>query len=178
MSKRRKLVKSSSNPSWATKALGRTATPVPLHLPNEIILAILAPLAFNDLKSTRLLSKPWCFCASTLLLTSISVSPNKEGLKIFKAITEHPQLRKCVRHLWYGGSEFLLDLSKRQYLKDLWRQWRHWHSDHTLLEFLHGSDTDISSWVRYVVHNNMGCADVMAKFRNAKFVKDGYQKYH
>lgn len=130
----------------------------------------------------RLLSKAWSSCASTFLFANLSVSPNEEDLEVFEAITQHPLLSKCVRHLWYSGSEFLLSFSKCRYLKELWCQWivrlYTTHPDRTWSDMLHNSDTETSSWVRHVVHDKLGRAEVTAKYRDAKFVNEGYQKYH
>ena len=173
--KRRTLIQISSNTSTSAK----TTLKVLQQLPNEIILAIVAPLAFNDLKSTRLLSKAWCSCASVFLFANLSISPNKEDLQVFEAITNHPLLGKCVRHLWYNGSEFLLRLSKRQYLIELWRHDVSSYIFH-LPGWFHGpsSDPEINSWIRQNILSPMGKAEAMVKFRNAKFLKDGYQNYH
>lgn len=43
---------------------------------------------------------------------------------------------------------------------------------------LHNSDTETSSWVNHVLHDKMGLADATAKHHDAKFVNEGYQKYH
>lgn len=157
------------------------ATPAPQDLPDEVILAITARLAFSDLKSTSLLSKAWHVCASNFLFANISVSPNNEDLEIFEAITQHPLLSTCVRHLLYDGSEFLLHLSKHQYLEELWRQRPSVGTiqlNQTGFDMLHSSDRGTSVWKAYVVQNKMGAADIEAKFNDAKFVSDGYRKYH
>ena len=171
----------SSNTNPPAKALAETILTVSPHFPNEMILAIVAHLEFDDLKSARLLSKAWCSCASTFLFTNLSVSPNKEDLEVFEAITQHPQLSKCVRHFWYNGSEFLLHLPKTWYLNQLWRQKSPLYASNQNqagVKNLHSSDSEINSWVQDVVYNNMSLDVTMATFRKAKFVKDGYRKYH
>lgn len=152
-----------------------TLTVLP-HFPNEIILTIVGQLGFNDLKSARLLSKAWSSCASPLLFVNLSVSPNKEDLEVFEAITQHPQLSKFVRHLWYDGSEFLLHLSKTWYLHQLYRQTGNLNqaSAHTL----HSSDLEINSWIQHVACNKTSLDDISAVYRSAKFVNNGYRKYH
>lgn len=134
MSKRKILAQRSSSISFPNEALARTTPILPMQLPNEIILAIVAPLAFDDLKSARLLSKAWSPCASVYLFANLSISPNQEDLEVFEAITQHSQLSECVCHLWYIASEFLLHLSKRQYSMDvrekLWQQSISLHPQH------------------------------------------------
>ena len=175
------LTGTSSNTNPPAQALAETTLTVLPHFPNEIILTIVGHLAFDDLKSARLLSKAWSSCASPLLFLNLSVSPNKEDLEVFEAITQHPQLSKFVRHLWYDGSEFLLHLSKTLYLERLHRQTRELHVerlDQTSANKLHGSELEMSSWVEDAACNQMFSTEILAMYRSAEFVNDGYRKYH
>lgn len=90
-----------------------------MALPNEILLAILRPLAPSDLKSARLVSKIWSLCAAEFLFNVIYISPSKEDIDVFEAITQHPVLSKCVRHLEYDGAEFLIDYSQAEFCQDM-----------------------------------------------------------
>lgn len=166
----------------AKKTEKKTLTVLP-HVPNEIILTIVRQLGFKDLKSARLLSKAWSFCASPFLFVNLSVSPSKEDLEVFEAITQHPQLSKCIRHLWYVGSDFLLHLSKTWYLHQLHRQLSPLHV--TILKRawankLDNSDSEINSWLQTLdsAEIPMPFKDVLAMYGSSTFVNDGYQKYH
>lgn len=88
-------------------------------LPTEIVLKILRPLSRSDLISARLVSKHWSLCAAELFFDVIYISPSKEDIDVFKAITQHPVLSKCPRHLIYNGAEFLSDYSKEEYAKSV-----------------------------------------------------------
>ena len=166
----------SSNTNPPAQARAKTTLTVLPHFPNEIILTIVGHLAFDDLKSARLLSKLWSSCASTFLFVNLSVSPNKEDLEVFEAITRHPQLSKFVRHLWYDGSEFLLHLTKHWYLYQLYRQTENLNqASHNQL---HSSDLEINSWIQDVACNEMSFEEILALYRSTKFVHDGYRKYH
>lgn len=176
-----KRTKSSSSIGFSVKTRSKTILTARPNLPIEITLAIVELLEFDDLKSTRLLSETWSSCASTILFAAISVSPNKEDLEVFEAITQHPQLSKFVRELTYDGSEFLLHLSKHQYLNQLCRQTLSLHEGNpsqAWLDELHSPDTEINSWVQKLFQDRDYHGVAMAKFRKAKFVNEGYQKYH
>ena len=169
--------KNSSEANLLTDPRAETTLAVLPHLPNEIILAIVGLLAFNDLKSARLLSKAWCFCASPSLFVHLTVSPNKEDLDNFNAITQHPQLRSYVRHLWYDGSEFLLQLSKSWYLMELRLQLDSgtWPLHVTKLR---SSESEIEDWIQGAIDNRESREYTRTVFCDYKFLREGYRKYH
>ncbi|KAL9062970.1 MAG: hypothetical protein Q9161_009681 [Pseudevernia consocians] len=92
-----------------------------MHFPSELVLAILKPLTRPDLKSARLVSKIWSLCAAEYLFNVIYISPSKENIDVFEAITQHPVLSKCPRHLEYDGAEFLTNYSVDECIEDLER---------------------------------------------------------
>lgn len=168
---------SEAHPPSNTRA-ETTFTVLP-HLPNETILAIVGQLEFSDLKSARLLSKAWCFCASSILFANLSVSPNKEDLENFEAITQHPQLRSQVRHLCYDGSEFLLQLSKPWYLNELLIQLSFRLRPPPRITETGSSDPEMRHWAEDIMDGNThSLKDTMFMFREIKFLDEGYRKYH
>ncbi len=95
-----------------------------MDLPSEIVLAILKPLARSDLKSARLVSKIWSLCAAEFLFDVIYISPSKEDINVFEAITQHPVLSRCPRHLEYDGAEFLTSYSKDKFAAEMRSDYR------------------------------------------------------
>ena len=93
-----------------------------MHLPNELVLEILQSSDRTDLKSARLVCKNWYLCASRFLFDKIYIAPNEIDIQVFEAITQHPILGKCVRHLVYDASVFASDISKESYLVDFFQQ--------------------------------------------------------
>ena len=53
------------------------------------------------------------------LLDRLYISPSKENLKAFEAITQHPILSNYVHRLIYDAKEFLPKLSKKQYIREI-----------------------------------------------------------
>ena len=93
-----------------------------MYLPNELVLDILQSLGRTDLKSARLVCKSWYPCASHFLFDKVYVAPNKIDIQVFEAITQHPILSKCVRHLVYDASVFASDLTRESYVEEFLRQ--------------------------------------------------------
>ena len=77
-----------------------------MALPNELILEVCKNLAKRDLKAYRLVSKLWSHHASEYLFGKIYISPRKEDIEVFNFITQHEQLRHCVKRLEYDGTRF------------------------------------------------------------------------
>ena len=146
-----------------------------MHFPNELILAILESSGRHDLKSARLVCKTWCSYASGFLFEKIYVAPNRVDLEVFDAVTQHPILSKCVRNLVYDGSEFVPDLSKRSYVKDLWFQ------TSMLIDISepgpYSPDPQINDWASDVSRQGFSVAEVVAKWKDQPLVNDGYKEY-
>jgi len=53
------------------------------------------------------------------LLDRLYISPSKENLKAFEAITQHPILSNFIHRLIYDATEFLPKLSKKQYIRGI-----------------------------------------------------------
>ena len=126
-----------------------------MDLPSEIVLVILKPLARPDLKSARLVSKNWSLCAAGFLFDVIYISPSKEDVDVFKAITQHPVLSGCPRHLEYDGAEFLTSYSKDEFAIEIRDQLE--HSDARIIET--------------VLANEFGYESV------EEIIDNGYRKY-
>lgn len=136
-------------------------------------MAILKPLTRPDLKSARLVSRNWSLCAAAYPFEVIYISPSKEDIDVFEAITQHPVLSKCPRHLEYDGVEFLTDYSKDDFAKDIWGQ-----SFSDLDQRLDGPDADISAWIKENVLPDTYKYVDMESYGDCKPVNDGYRKYH
>ena len=93
-----------------------------MHLPNELLLNIFQSLGRTDLKLARLVCQSWDPCASHFLFDRIHVAPNKIDIQVFDAITQHPILSKCVRHLVYDAATFTPDLTEEDYFEEFFRQ--------------------------------------------------------
>lgn len=157
-----------------------------MHIPNEIVLAIVRSLRRSDLKTARLVSKTWCVYVSALLFKKIYVAPNKLDFEAFEAITRHPVLSKCVRQLVYDGSAFT-EFTKTQYIAEL--------QDQTVLLLeeddddecpLEDGDQECVAWIEdcgeWVDGSRTGALglpfdDLVAKWEGTELITQGYRKY-
>ena len=151
-----------------------------MYLPNELIVAILGHLERKHLKSARLVCKIWCSYASGILFDRVYIAPNKVDLEVFEAITQHPVLSKCVRHLIYDCSEFHPDLTEEEYVDRLWEQ--------TAVVFdlkepgrcnLNShiyTEPHIIGWIKDVAKNDL-LAAIYTKWKDHDFISRGYQMY-
>ena len=150
-----------------------------MGIPNELVLAILEYLERSHLKPARLVCKSWSSCASQFLFDQIYVAPNKFDLEVFSEITQHPDLKKCVRRLVYDASVFVSDLTREEYVWSLSKQMRDpvwpgqavpksidpqifndWMYDYSLIE----SDDE-------------GVPEVVAKWKDQSVFNQGYEAY-
>lgn len=156
-----------------------------MDLPNEVVLLILKSLGKSDLKSARLVSKTWTAFAAEYLFDQAYVSAHPENLEVFRAITRHRLLSKCVKRLKYDAVDFVETLSERRYFRDLWRQT--FFNSHCAgkksLEAL-TSDPEIKTWLNLVATNNLGPSDVNGhykvvrkKCKDFRFISGGFHKY-
>lgn len=93
-----------------------------MDLPYEIIMNVIQHLDKSDRKSLRFVNETWSSCASESLFDTLYVSPSKEDLDVFEAVTRHPTFSKHVRQLQYDATEFLVDYTKSQYRVQLIKQ--------------------------------------------------------
>ncbi|CAF9915449.1 hypothetical protein IMSHALPRED_002608 [Imshaugia aleurites] len=146
-----------------------------MYLPNEVVDAILESLGRRDLKSARLVCKTWCSCASPFLFDKTYVAPNRVDLEVFKAITQHPILSKCIRQLVYDCCEFVPNLKKRTYIEGLWVQ------TETLLSrgkiSPHSSDPQINEWTNDVASRNFSTKERVTKWKHRDLIDRGYEEY-
>ena len=153
-----------------------------MDLPNEIVLALLSLLACSDLKSARLVSKHWSLCAAEFLFHTIYISPSKVDIDVFQAITQHPDLSRCPRHLEYIGSEFLTDYPRDQYAKAFWAQTLrqlYLYSRASGEEWL-DPDAEISAWMNGIKsfrRYSDSESEYSNRYQDSKIVNDGYRKY-
>ena len=85
-----------------------------MQLPNELTLQVLGHQQSHDLKIARLVCKTWSHYAAELLFHKVYISPREEDIRVFRLITQHPQLRRCVKELEYDTTRFY-SLSDRAY---------------------------------------------------------------
>lgn len=148
-----------------------------MDLPSEIVLAILSPLSRPDLKSARLVSKNWSLCAAEFLFDVVYISPSKEDVDVFQAITQHPVLSKCPRHLEYDGAEFLTDYSKDKYAKDIWGQSFPLFDHCSAYKLSCGPKSKINAWIKETVLPNKSKYEDMESYGDCKVVDDGHRIY-
>jgi hypothetical protein len=147
-----------------------------MQLPNEIYLSIFALLERTDLKTSRIVSKTWCACASTLLFDQIYVSSAREDLEIFEAVAQHPLLSRCVRRLKYDATEFIEALTLRQYIAELWIQTGQYSSYGDSSSY-QTNNHEVNEWVRSRMFENISLCEVLIRFRDSQLVRRGYQSY-
>lgn len=90
-----------------------------IPLPIELITQVLGHLEKHELKIVRLVCKVWSDCASEPLFDKLYISPRKEDIRVFKLITQHPQLSHYIKKLEYDATRFSPDISIREYTRKL-----------------------------------------------------------
>lgn len=154
-----------------------------MHIPNEIVLAIVRCLRRSDLKTARLVSKTWCVYASAPLFKKIYVAPNKLDFEAFEAITRHPTLSKCVRRLIYDGAEFIVDCTETQYIAELQDQTKQMlFVDDDEKCPLEDGDRERVAWIQDCGGTGSGTTglqfiDLMLKWDGTELITQGYRKY-
>ena len=146
-----------------------------MYLPNELVVAILQYLERSHLKSARLVCQTWCFYASGSLFNKIYVGPNRVDVEVFDNITQHPVLSKCVRKLVYDGCEFVPNLSKISYVRDLWTQTRvMFDSKYCGPE---SPNPQINEWFRDVACEEELPRKALLKWEDRDLINQGYKEY-
>ena len=150
-----------------------------MDIPNEIILQILKSLEKSDLKSARLVSKTWTAFAAELLFDQVYVSVHPDNLEVFKAITQHALLSKCVKTLRYDAVDFIEDYKMTEYAQDLWRQTRgNIRTDQGRKTFgALSSDPEINKWIDLVVTHGVEARSHIRTYKDYKFIHYGHRKY-
>ena len=167
-----------------TKALKAQHSSQLMALPNEIILHILKPLRKPELKSARLVSKTWAAFAAELLFDQAYISVHPENLEVFRAITQHPLLSKCVKTLRYDAVN-VVNCEEEQYFEHLWQQTRYDHSTSSAESSEAPiSDPEIQSWIDLVANNDLHSSKatthydfVRRKCKGYRFIQCGYRKF-
>ncbi len=153
-----------------------------MDIPNEIILQILKSLEKSDLKSARLVSKTWSAFAAELLFDQVYVSVHPDNLEVFKAITQHALLSKCVKTLRYDAVDFIERFSGYHYVWDLWCQTRLNLRIDLRPESMEApsSDPEINAWINLVLAHHVEALnnpDIWRPHQGYKFIDSGYHKY-
>ena len=113
-----------------------------MRLPNELVLKVLGYLEKPDLKTVRHVCKTWNHYASEPLFKRLYISPREEDIKVFEAVTQHPQLRKCVRELEYDTTSFSSRVSAYRFYILLRAQIYVYRDQLPKLRALHGAHSD------------------------------------
>ncbi|KAL8950979.1 MAG: hypothetical protein Q9222_003013 [Ikaeria aurantiellina] len=108
-----------------------------LQLPNEILLSIFSYLSQRQIKAIRQVSKELAILGGHILINTVYISPRTEDIRVFRAITQHPDLRKSVVHLVYDTAQFT-HLSQNEYYAKLHTQLRLQIQSGTSNPLLHG----------------------------------------
>ena len=155
-----------------------------MDLPNEIILQIVQSLEKCDLKSVRLVFQTWIAFATERLFDRVYVSAHSDNLEVFKAITQHTILSKCVKTLIYDAVDFVENYSKTQYVCDLSDQTWSYPLDDSSLESSKApsSDSEIKAWMVLVKPDPQSFMfrnvhEVQRACKDYEFIDCGYQKY-
>ncbi len=90
-----------------------TSNPV---LPIELIIQAFSHLEKHELKSVRLVCKTWAHYASERLFDKLYISPRKEDINVFELVTQHPQLRRCVKKLEHDATRFSQEPTIERYI--------------------------------------------------------------
>lgn len=93
-----------------------------MGLPNEIVLLILGLLPQQDLKRTRLACKALASLGGQLLIGTLHISPRDADMEVFNRITQHPDLSKSVKNLFFDTARFPKYESMFLYCRDLQSQ--------------------------------------------------------
>lgn len=155
-----------------------------MDLPNEIIFHILTLLVKCDLKSSRLVSKAWTAFATELLFDQVYVSAHPENLEVFRAITQHALLSKCVKKLRYDAVDFVENYTKEHYIRDLWLQTGCYIPVDSLPKSSKAphSDSEIKAWMALVKPDPQSGGlrsldEIQRACKDYEFIDYGYQKY-
>ncbi|KAL8924518.1 MAG: hypothetical protein Q9208_003993 [Pyrenodesmia sp. 3 TL-2023] len=90
-----------------------------MNLPNEVALLILGLLPQQDLKRTRLACKDLASLGGQLLVGTLHISPRDDDMDVFDRITQHPDLSKSVKNLFFDTARFCKYDSMFDYCRDL-----------------------------------------------------------
>ncbi|KAL8727992.1 MAG: hypothetical protein Q9181_005496 [Wetmoreana brouardii] len=105
-----------------------------MDLPPELILMILSYLRKDDLKRARRVSRKLASLGAQRLIQRLYISPRTKDMDVFDAVTQHPELRKSVKHLVYDTAHFVhydihdyFDQLCMQLNRTRYRYWRKFH---------------------------------------------------
>ncbi|KAL8898887.1 MAG: hypothetical protein Q9207_006473 [Kuettlingeria erythrocarpa] len=93
-----------------------------MNLPNEVVLMLLGHLPQSDLKRTRLACKKLASLGGRLLIGTLHISPRDADMEVFDCITQHPDLSKSVKNVFFDSSRFHKYHSTFDFCADLRRQ--------------------------------------------------------
>lgn len=142
-----------------------------MALPNELILDVCQHLPKLDLKACRLVSKVWSQFASEYLFDKVYISPRKEDIEVFNLITQHSQLRHCVKRLEYDGTRFSPSYSKNEYICRLFEQARG-YSDFYRTNF-NSTDLQYTQFIKSCLEASATVATIVNESSSHAFVLEG-----
>lgn len=85
-------------------------------LPNEVISLIIKHLTRDDLFQARHISKAFAAVAAPRLFETIPLWIGLRSLQILTELSEHPQLRQCVKKIVFSPLRFVDDEDEAMYL--------------------------------------------------------------
>ncbi|KAL8685353.1 MAG: hypothetical protein Q9224_005851 [Gallowayella concinna] len=145
-----------------------------MHIPNEVLLNILANLQKLDLKRARLVCQTWASLSAEFLFETIYISPRETDLAVFDAITQHPVLRRAPRHLIYDCAVFSRH-DQKQYLQELYEQF-----DNGLFSTFGSAESVIREMLSSVPRESIDdydIGDIAPQLANYPVFIEGYRKY-
>lgn len=146
-----------------------------MALPSELILEVCKHLPKRALKACRLVSKSWSHSASEYLFSNIYISPRKEDIEVFNFITQHAQLRHCVRRLEYDGTSFSPIYSKKDYTSCLLEK-KTAFSD-LYRAGLNSTDPQFVRFIRSCSNHHKNLSIRMKGYSNLAFIVEGHREW-
>lgn len=157
-----------------------------MELPNELLLGILQDLDKSDLKGARLVCKTWSCLSAEYLFNTIFISPHQLNLEVFKNISQHPLLCRCVKKLEYDGVYFSPKKTLSDYITNLWDIL---YTKLTLAEgiqdaqlLIHSDDPHINYFLALVQDQYIHHLPILEKvtesmYLDFDFIQEGYREY-
>ncbi|KAL8935327.1 MAG: hypothetical protein Q9216_005485 [Gyalolechia sp. 2 TL-2023] len=142
-----------------------------MNLPNELLLLILGHLSNKDLKQARLACRKLALLGlEALNVETVYISPRNKDMEVFDAITQHPILRKSVKHLVYDLAQFV-NLHPEHYFTALCRQ--------IDLQSRLGSDRELQRLVEEYIQpkKNAPQEELFVRFLRDRTLMDGFSHY-
>ena len=90
-------------------------------------------------------------------------------------MTQHPVINKCVRQLIYDAVEFPPKLSKKDYVREVYRQLQNYHAYGSKSPTL--EDCDMCNFVYCVFSRKVAFNEMFHRFKDSEFIRVSYAAY-